>query len=166
MSATPQTIPDERTAWAALGEVVDPEIPVLTLVELKVVREVEVTGDAVRVVLTPTFIGCPAFEMMQRETRAALERAGFRSVTIEVTYSPPWSSDWLEEPARRKLREIGIAPPNPAAPTAQQALAQPLTCPHCGSQQTRLDTPFGPTLCRMIAICDACRQPFEAMKPL
>lgn len=152
--------------WKELNAIKDPEIPVLSLVEMKVIRGVEITSDGVNVVLSPTFVGCPAMEHMKDEIRARLSALGFERVTIETTFSPPWSTDMLDENAKEKLRAFGIAPPPRNDGELVAVLQLPVACPFCQSTNTHLESPFGATLCKQIYYCDACRQSFERFKPV
>jgi ring-1,2-phenylacetyl-CoA epoxidase subunit PaaD len=135
--------------WEVLESVPDPEIPVVSLVDLGIVREVH--SD--RVVITYT--GCPATQVIERDIRAALDAAGFRHVRIETVLSPPWTTDWITPEGAEKLRAYGIAPPSPAA-TA--------TCPQCGSTQTVEISRFGSTPCKALWRCEACLEPFDRFK--
>ena len=136
-----------------LKQVPDPEIPVVSLVDLGIVREV--TPE--RVVLTPTYTGCPATLVIETMVRAALDAAGFRHVRIDTTLSPPWTTDWISEEGRRKLREYGIAPPTPAGQGEVQ-------CPQCGSGNTQEISRFGSTPCKALWRCRACAEPFDLFK--
>jgi ring-1,2-phenylacetyl-CoA epoxidase subunit PaaD len=182
----PQRVPaeanaDEAAIWAALAEVPDPEIPTISVVDLGIVRSVGIAPDRVRVEILPTFVGCPAIEMMR--TAIADRLAGFRpTVEVAVSFAEPWTSDRISAHGRERLRAGGFAPPEPgptpeAGPAADRAiadasraplslipLAPPARCPHCGSRRTRLENMFGPTLCRSIQYCLECRQPFEQFK--
>jgi ring-1,2-phenylacetyl-CoA epoxidase subunit PaaD len=151
--------------WEALAEIPDPELPAVSLVDLGVVREVEVERDRVRVSFTPTFLGCPAVEVMRTLMADRIRALGAEP---EVEMSPEgWSSDRITEDGRRKLRESGFAPPTGAAPaTLVQIQTAVHRCPYCGSEDTRLENLFGPTPCRSIRYCNACRQPFEQFKTL
>ena len=150
-----------------LDEVKDPEIPVVSLVEMGILRAVEVDGVKVTVTLTPTFAGCPAMQMMQTEVRERLLAAGFETVEIKISNDPPWSSNWITEEARRKLQAFGIAPPPPIhSGELEIALSQAVSCPYCGSKNTHQKNSFGPGLCRSIYYCNDCQQPFEQFKPL
>jgi len=154
--------------WAALAEIPDPEIPVISLVDLGVVKSVRVEDEHVRIELTPTFMGCPALERMQGELARAVERLG-AEVQVDVVLDDSWSTDLISVEGREKLRAAGFAPPVPRA-------AEPLRlvqlergafrCPYCGSTDTKLENIFGPTPCRSIRYCSACRQPFEQFKTL
>jgi ring-1,2-phenylacetyl-CoA epoxidase subunit PaaD len=155
-------------AWQLLEEVKDPEIPVVSLVEMGILREVEVSpqGDFARVTLAPTFSGCPALHVMRQEVEDRLKQAGASSVEVVVSHNPPWSSDWIRPAAREKLRCFGLAPPPVHGGNFELPLLDVARCPHCGSEDTVLKNSFGPTLCRMIYACRACGQPFEQFKPL
>jgi ring-1,2-phenylacetyl-CoA epoxidase subunit PaaD len=152
--------------WTALEEVADPEIPVVSLVDLGVVRDVRVDGRRVSVTLTPTFLGCPALEAMQRELETKLESLGAEPA-VEVDRGDSWSTDRITAAGREKLRAAGFAPPAPreaSAPQLVQLQAKAFRCPYCGSSETRLENLFGPTPCRSIRYCESCRQPFEQFK--
>ena len=154
--------------WDALAEIPDPEIPVVSLVELGVVREVEVDGDRVRVEFTPTFLGCPALETMRAQMAAAIEQLGAEP-EIEVVTDDSWSTDKITPAGREKLREAGFAPPAPreaTAPKLVQLQSKVFRCPYCNSTETRLENIFGPTPCRSLRYCESCRQPFEQFKTI
>jgi ring-1,2-phenylacetyl-CoA epoxidase subunit PaaD len=164
------TVADGRVeaAWAALGGVPDPEVPAISVVELGIVRDVQVDGDAVTVVVTPTYSGCPAMREIEQDIVAALEAAGFARVDVRTTYAPAWTTDWITAEAREKLRAYGIAPPGPAEGPTLVPLRRRrvVACPYCGSEQTTLRSEFGSTACKAIHFCDACRQPFEEFKAI
>ena len=161
---------DEATIWAALGEVMDPELPMLSVVDLGIVHRVEIGpgGGSIRVEILPTFVGCPALELIK--TSIAVRLAAFgRPVEVAATFEVPWTSERITPAGRRALLEAGIAPPGSANLTAgaQPALIdlEPrVPCPHCGSRRTTIENVFGPTQCRTIRYCADCRQPFEAIK--
>ena len=153
-----------QRAWDAASRVVDPEIPVLTIADLGVLREVTVTQDGVEVAITPTYSGCPAMNMIALEIELALERAGFAKPRICTVLSPPWTTDWMSEDGRRKLREYGIAPPMPASSRRALFGAQEVACPQCGSGDTELLSEFGSTSCKALWRCKACREPFDYFK--
>jgi ring-1,2-phenylacetyl-CoA epoxidase subunit PaaD len=152
--------------WKALEEVHDPEIPVLSLVEMKIVRNVELYEDRVKITITPTFAGCPALHQMQHDIKERLYNLGFASVEIEVSYEKPWSTNELSEETKKKLNKFGIAPPSIHAGDPTITINIPVACPHCNSLNTIMENAFGPTLCRMIYYCNSCRQSFERFKAL
>lgn len=152
--------------WAALAEVPDPEMPFVNLVELGIVRDVEWLSDAVRVTITPTFAACPAYEVMGAEIENRLRAMGVSQVEVAVRQNPPWSSEWISEEARLKLKAAGLAPPPHHRGNLVQVLLDPVACPHCGSNNTSLRNNFGTTPCRMIYTCNDCKEPFELFKPL
>ena len=154
--------------WAALDELPDPEIPVVSLVELGVVRDVRVDGAQVSVTLTPTFLGCPALDAMQRALEAKLAALGAEPV-VEIDLGDSWTTDSITPAGREKLRAAGLAPPVPrqaSAPRLVQLQSDAFRCPYCGSGDTRLENIFGPTPCRSIRYCESCRQPFEQFKTI
>ena len=162
-------VPDaaDRRAWEALETVMDPEVPVLSVVELGIVREVVVEGDNVAVTLTPTYSGCPAMHAIEAEITGALDAVGFRQVTLKTVFSPAWTTDWIAEPAKEKLRAYGIAPPGrvPAGPLVLlEGPSRQVPCPFCGSSNTALQSEFGATACKSLHRCRDCRQPFEHFK--
>jgi ring-1,2-phenylacetyl-CoA epoxidase subunit PaaD len=150
---------------AALAEVPDPEIPVVSIVDLGLVERVEVTEASVRVELLPTFVGCPALEVIRSSVHDRLAAFG-RPVEVDFSYRVPWTSDRISPHGRRRLRASGFAPPSGSIDQPLLALDVPVPCPHCGSRRTLLENAFGPTQCRTIRYCTACRQPFEAFKPV
>ncbi len=156
----------EQQIWVALSEVKDPEIPVVSLVEMGIVRGAALEGETVVVTITPTFSGCPALHAMQRDIAAQLKEAGAADVRVEVTLSPPWTTDWISQEAREKLRVFGLAPPPVHGGDFEIALMETVTCPFCGSESTSLLNSWGPTPCRAIYDCHSCRQAFERFKPL
>ena len=154
--------------WDALAEIPDPEIPVVSLVELGVVRAVEVDGGRVRVEFTPTFLGCPALERMRSLMEAAIAGLGAEP-QVDVIADDSWSTDRITPAGREKLREAGFAPPAPreaTAPRLVQLQSRVFRCPYCGSTETRLENIFGPTPCRSLRYCESCRQPFEQFKTI
>lgn len=161
-------LPTREAVLAVLDTVMDPEVPVLTVRELGIVRDVDVDAHgAVTVVVTPTYSGCPAIQVIEQDILGALHAAGIPDVRIQTVYSPPWTSDWIPEPARAKLKAYGIAPPTPAGPTdLVQLLRAPRTpqCPYCDSADTEVRSEFGSTACKSICWCRSCGQPFEEFK--
>jgi ring-1,2-phenylacetyl-CoA epoxidase subunit PaaD len=156
----------EEQIWAALGEVKDPEIPVVSLVEMGIVRGVALEGQTVVVTITPTFSGCPALHAMQGDIVTRLKEAGAADVRVEVTLAPAWTTDWISEEAREKLRSFGLAPPPVHGGDFEITLMEAVACPYCESENTSLRNPWGPTPCRTIYYCNSCRQAFEQFKPL
>lgn len=153
--------------WEALEGVMDPEIPVVSVVEMGIVRDVAVgEGGSVVVKMTPTFAGCPALEVMRREIEACVRGLGVEEVTVETVLYPPWSSDWLSAETRAKLEGFGIAPPPRHEGRVELVLLDPVACPYCGSFNTTVKNTFGATLCKAIYYCNECQQPFEQFKPL
>jgi len=165
-AATPERA-DAQRLWQLLGAVADPEIPVLSIVDLGIVRHVRIAADGrAHVGLTPTYSGCPATEVIRAEVRAALAAAGYRDAVLEEVLSPPWSSDWLTAEGRRKLRQFGIAPPETAVARPRQLLSPPVSCPRCGSRASELLSEFGSTPCKAHYRCRECREPFDYFKCL
>jgi ring-1,2-phenylacetyl-CoA epoxidase subunit PaaD len=145
-----------------LSHVPDPEIPVVSVVELGIVRDVQ--ENPPRVVITTTYSGCPATQVIQADIRKALDDAAFSDVKIEVALSPPWTSDWITEDGRKKLLAYGIAPPPKGTGAASLKNAQAATCPRCGSIKTREISRFGSTPCKALWQCETCREPFDRFK--
>jgi ring-1,2-phenylacetyl-CoA epoxidase subunit PaaD len=176
------TTPLEAELLRIAGEVPDPELPVLTLQELGVLRAVHVSGtDTVEVDLTPTYTGCPAIEAMSLDIERALHEHGIRQVSVRTVLAPAWSTDDITDEGRRKLREFGIAPPRtrtrpepepvlvalgPTRTTTAGFEADPVRCPHCGCSDTELLSRFSSTACKALRRCLACREPFDHFKEL
>jgi ring-1,2-phenylacetyl-CoA epoxidase subunit PaaD len=148
--------------WDAFAEIPDPEIPVVSLVDLGVIRSVDVDGERVHVEFTPTFLGCPALEFMRRALEEKVTELG-ADADVEVVNDDSWSTDKITAAGREKLRRAGFAPP---APRLVQLRTQVHRCPYCGSTDTRLENIFGPTPCRSLRYCNECRQPFEQFKTI
>jgi len=158
---------EEILAW--LEDVKDPEVPVLSIRELGVLRDVEVRGDGVVVVMTPTYSGCPAMETIRTDIVDTLTLAGYQQVDVEFVLSPAWTTDDLTDQGRAKLSSAGIAPPGPApapAPGTPVPLTLSVRCPQCGSADTRESSRFGSTACKSLWVCRACREPFDHFKAL
>ena len=154
--------------WAALSEVEDPEIPVVSVVDLGVVRDVRVESGRVHVEFTPTFLGCPALEVMRDRIAATIEGLGAEP-EVEVVLDDSWTTDRITPEGREKLRAAGFAPPAPrgaGAPGLVQLRGMIFRCPYCGSRDTALENIFGPTPCRSLRYCRSCRQPFEQFKTI
>jgi ring-1,2-phenylacetyl-CoA epoxidase subunit PaaD len=156
----------EKIILDALQDVKDPEIPAISVVELGVIRRVEIDGDRVTVDMTPTFAGCPALAVMQADVETRVRQLGAAQVSVRLVLSPPWSTDWIAEGAKDKLRAFGLAPAPKHGGLIQIIFSTEATCPHCGSPNTTLKNSFGPTLCRALYYCNNCQQPFEQFKAL
>ena len=171
MVTTPARTERERRVWDELAAIADPEIPAISVVDLGVIGRVDVDDERVRVELLPTFVGCPAIGVMEE---AITQRVGALGVAprvdVTVTLDPPWTSDRISPHGRERLRASGFAPPAPLpsapalGPLEELAVLPIAECPYCGSRNTTMDNPFGPTLCRAIYHCADCRQPFEQFK--
>jgi ring-1,2-phenylacetyl-CoA epoxidase subunit PaaD len=158
-----------ESVFEVLGSVMDPEVPVISVVELGVVRDAIIDGDRVTVVMTPTYSGCPAMREMEADVVRALTDAGASAVTVDVRHAPAWTTDWMGPEAREKLRAYGIAPPGKAEQGGLITLTRrraPVACPFCGSSDTELRSEFGSTACKAIHMCRACRQPFDEFKAI
>jgi ring-1,2-phenylacetyl-CoA epoxidase subunit PaaD len=153
-----------QRAWNVVAGVVDPEIPVLTIADLGVLRDVELKDGRVEVAITPTYSGCPAMNMIAVEVALALENAGFRQPKVRTVLSPAWTTDWMSDEGRRKLAAYGIAPPLPASSRRALFGVQQIQCPQCGSDDTELLSEFGSTACKALWRCKSCREPFEYFK--
>jgi ring-1,2-phenylacetyl-CoA epoxidase subunit PaaD len=154
--------------WEALAEIPDPEIPVISLVDLGVIRSVDVSGEQVRVEFTPTFLGCPALEVMRDAMTHRIAALGAEPEVRAIT-DDSWSTDRITPEGREKLRESGFAPPAPrenGGPQLVQLQSNAFRCPYCGSRDTALENIFGPTPCRSVRYCNSCRQPFEQFKTI
>lgn len=155
--------------YEILGSVMDPEVPVISVVELGIVRQVTVEDGVVGITITPTYSGCPAMGEMQRDMTDALAAQGIRYVSFKLVYAPAWTTDWIGPEAREKLRKFGIAPPTPAERDGLITLTRArvaVPCPYCGAKETSLKSEFGSTACKAIHVCNACKQPFDEFKPL
>ncbi|MEW6639097.1 MAG: 1,2-phenylacetyl-CoA epoxidase subunit PaaD [Pseudomonadota bacterium] len=164
VSATDHTSDLRQLAWDAAARVVDPEIPVLTIADLGVLRDVTVQGEAVEVSITPTYSGCPAMNMIALEIELALAKAGIRNARINTVLSPAWTTDWMSEDGRAKLKAYGIAPPQAGGGRRALFGAQQVACPQCGSTDTELLSEFGSTSCKALWRCKSCREPFDYFK--
>ncbi len=160
-------------AWDVAAGTADPEIPTLTIEDLGILRSVDYSpGRGVVVTITPTYSGCPAMREIAADVQARLSRAGFERVTVETQLAPPWSTDWITEEGHRKLAAVGIAPPGPAparggpVPLTLGRRHESAACTRCGSPDTRLTAQFSATACKSLHRCNACGEPFEAVKPI
>lgn len=157
----------EATLWQALEDVKDPEIPVVSVVEMGIVREIVAEGVGVVVTMTPTFAGCPALLVMQELIEEKLLEVGVGSVVVETTFNPPWTSDWITDEGRRKLKAFGLAPPRRHGGRLNvMTFFDEIACPRCDSLNTKVTSSFGTTLCRTMVVCQSCLEPFEQFKPL
>lgn len=159
----------EPAVWDALARVADPEIPAVSVVDMGMIEEVSVSGDDVRVVVLPTFTGCPAIAEIVSDVRDAVESIeGVGAVEVATTFTPPWTTDRITEQGRSRLKRFGLAPPTGAGPVLITEIGLPkiATCPFCGSTDTHNENAFGPTPCRSLYYCEACRNPFEQFKPV
>ncbi|MEL4319245.1 1,2-phenylacetyl-CoA epoxidase subunit PaaD [Leifsonia sp. YIM 134122] len=156
-------------AWAVAATIVDPEIPVLTIEDLGILRAVDEDGSAVRVRITPTYSGCPAVEAIRDDVTDALRASGYDEVTVELVLAPAWTTDWMSETGKQKLRRYGIAAPSGLAvarPSGPVRLALAVKCPRCDSLDTREIARFGSTSCKALYECRACLEPFDYFKVL
>ncbi len=158
-------------AWQVLMQVPDPEVPVISICDLGIVRDVAAGDAGIEVTLTPTYSGCPATEVIAQSVQQALQDAGLGPVTLHTRLAPAWTTDWISAEGRRKLRDYGIAPPSGTAAVADgvrpiRVLARGIDCPRCGSTQTEKLSAFGSTACKALYRCLACREPFEHFKPI
>jgi ring-1,2-phenylacetyl-CoA epoxidase subunit PaaD len=161
------------TAWDVAAAVADPELPMVTLADLGILRDVEQDGQRITVTITPTYSGCPAMREISHDLRYQLTSAGYADVTVRTALAPAWSSDWITDDGRRKLAQAGIAPPNPAGPRASgpipltlTARARTIACPRCGSTDTVETSAFSATACKSLYRCRSCDEPFEYVKEI
>lgn len=157
----------ESALWQHLQQIKDPEIPVVSLVEMGIVRQVQIENETVTVTITPTFSGCPALVVMRQEIEKLIRQLGVEQVRVKTVLSPAWSSDWISQEGRQKLEQFGLAPPPPIGNrSVLLTFLDPVACPRCHSTHTSLKNSFGSTLCRAIYLCNNCLEPFEQFKPL
>ena len=149
-----------------LEEVKDPEIPVLSLVDLGVITSVSISEEKVTIEMTPTFVGCPALDMMKQEIVEVLKKNGVKKIAIDVSYKKPWNSDLISMKGKQALKEFGLAPPPPREFFRDLEVLEHATCPRCNNNNTELRNTFGSTLCRSMHYCHDCREAFEQFKPL
>jgi ring-1,2-phenylacetyl-CoA epoxidase subunit PaaD len=157
--------------WAAVGAVLDPEVPVLSVIDLGIVRDMREEGGTVVVDVTPTYSGCPAMRTIEHDIIEALQQAGAATVKVNTVFQPAWTTDWISPDARERLRAYGIAPPSGAAAVATELIplqrrAETIACPRCNSRNTERRSEFGSTACKSIYYCVSCAEPFEYFKPL
>lgn len=164
-----RALPTRDELYAVLDTVKDPEVPVISVVELGIVRDAVADEHGVTVTITPTYSGCPAMREIESAIRMALEEHALGPVTVRTTYTPAWTTDWISDEARAKLQAYGIAPPGRAEPDELVTLrrrVQPIRCPYCKSMHTERKSEFGSTACKAIWFCRECRQPFEEFKAI
>ncbi len=152
--------------WKILEEVTDPEIPVLTIIDLGIVRDVKIDGEEIEVIITPTYSGCPAMNMIEVNIKAVLQEKGFHPIKVTTILSPAWTTDWLSEAGREKLTKYGIAPPVQGAydKSALFSAERVVPCPHCNSSNTSMISLFGSTACKSLYKCNSCLEPFDYFK--
>ena len=156
-----------KQIWDILATVNDPEVPVLSVTDLGIVRDVKIDTDLVEIIITPTYSGCPAMDMITMNIRLALAEHGYRNVKISSVLSPAWTTDWMTEQGKRKLKEYGISPPNPKQQVCDDKLFaadEAVQCPHCNSYHTHRVSEFGSTACKALYQCDDCKEPFDYFK--
>jgi ring-1,2-phenylacetyl-CoA epoxidase subunit PaaD len=158
---------EAQEIWTLLEQVSDPEIPVLTVIDLGVIRSVEEAKDgAVEVVITPTYSGCPAMDMIEVDIRAVLQEHGYDNVVVKTVLSPAWTTEWMSESGKKKLKEYGIAPPEGS--TMDKSIlfgeSKKIECPRCGSRNTEMLSQFGSTACKALYQCSDCKEPFDYFK--
>lgn len=164
---TPVHDSDHQVIYEKLGAIMDPEIPVLSILDMGILRKVEWENEQLVVTITPTYSGCPAMDVIATSIRIALAEMGFEKIKIENQLSPAWTTDWMSEPGKEKLREYGIAPPLSKAVTCQPdlfAAEEAIPCPRCGSFHTRRLSEFGSTACKALYQCESCQEPFDYFK--
>ena len=152
------------TIWSYLCEVLDPEVPVLNVVELGIVRAIDINKNAVEVTITPTYSGCPAMAVIESDIMAKLKEKKISNVSIKTVLSPAWTTDWMKQDAKNKLKEYGIAPPNKDHSCTDPIMGEPKDCPLCGSKNVELKSRFGSTACKSLYVCQDCLEPFDYFK--
>lgn len=158
---------DKKTILSYLEEINDPEMPVISIVDLGIVRDIKMNDDEIEVIITPTYSGCPAMDMIAASIRILLSTLGFKKYKVTLVLSPAWTTDWMSEKGKRKLKEYGIAPPNPKQQVCDEKIFAPyeaIQCPHCNSHHTHRISEFGSTACKALYQCDDCMEPFDYFK--
>lgn len=158
--------PSKDDILLLLEDVKDPEIPVLSLVDLGVITQVHISDEGVAITMTPTFVGCPAMDFMKNEVLEKLHSAGITHATVTISFKEPWSSDKISDRGKAALKKFGLAPPMPSHLFTDIEVLEHVPCPRCNGTNTELRNPFGPTLCRSIHYCMDCREAFEQFKPV
>ncbi len=151
----------KETIVTILRKVTDPEIPVLTIADLGILRDVEIRGDEINVIITPTYNGCPAMDMIAMNIRLTLLEHGYKNIKVTSVLSPAWTTGWMSEEGKRKLKEYGIAPP---LSRSDETSDRVIECPQCHSTNTRLISEFGSTACKALYQCNVCKEPFDYFK--
>ena len=156
----------EKKIWRMLEEVKDPEIPILSVIDLGIIRSVNIDHDKINIVVTPTYSGCPALDVINMDIRLKLIEKGYRNVSIQQQLSPAWTTDWITEEGKQKLKTFGIAPPNPKQQFCKAEMFQQeaVQCPRCNSYHTELISQFGSTACKSIYKCLDCKETFDHFK--
>lgn len=157
----------KQTVWNLLNEVPDPEVPVLSVVDLGIIRDIEVNDEEVIITITPTYTGCPAMDMIRMGIRMKMLENGFKNVTVRQVLSPAWTTEWMSDEGKKKLKEYGIAPPNPKQQVCRDdlfAADEAVQCPHCNSWHTKRISEFGSTACKALYQCLDCLEPFDYFK--
>lgn len=158
---------EEKKIWDLLGNVTDPEVPVLTILDLGIVREVRVNADGIEIVITPTYSGCPAMDMIATNIRMELMAAGYKNISIKNVLSPAWTTEWMTQSGKQKLKAYGIAPPSDKPQVCNNnlfAAHEAIQCPQCNSYHTHRISEFGSTACKALYQCDDCKEPFDYFK--
>ena len=158
---------DKQTIYSYLEEINDPEVPVLSIMDLGIVRDVKMNEEELEVIITPTYTGCPAMDMITTTIKIQLATLGFKKIKVTQALSPVWTTEWMSEEGKRKLKEYGIAPPNPKQQVCDQKLfaaAEAVQCPQCNSYRTHRISEFGSTACKALYQCDDCKEPFDYFK--
>jgi ring-1,2-phenylacetyl-CoA epoxidase subunit PaaD len=156
-----------KEIWSILETVMDPEVPVLSVIDLGIVRDVKLNSEEVEVIITPTYSGCPAMDVISMNIKIALISHGYKNVKVKHVLSPAWTTDWMSEEGKQKLKEYGIAPPNPKQQVCNDKLFahdEAVQCPRCSSHHTHRISEFGSTACKALFQCDDCKEPFDYFK--
>lgn len=155
---------ETKKIWEILEQVTDPEIPVLTISDLGIIRDVKINGEEIEVIITPTYTGCPAMDMIAMNIKLALIENGYSKIKITSVLAPAWTTDWMTEAGKRKLKEYGIAPPQNESGRFQRPESFCIQCPQCNSTNTRCVSEFGSTACKALYQCNDCKEPFDYFK--
>ncbi|MBI2731047.1 MAG: phenylacetate-CoA oxygenase subunit PaaJ [Sphingobacteriales bacterium] len=158
----------KKNIYTCLEEIKDPEVPVLSIIDLGIVRDIkESEEDGIEIIITPTYTGCPAMDMIAMNIKMTMASYGYKNIKVTSVLSPAWTTDWMSEEGKRKLKEYGIAPPNPKQQVCHENLFAPneaVQCPHCNSHHTHRISEFGSTACKALYQCDDCKEPFDYFK--